>query len=80
MSKIEPESGEEGLMLPQDDLEQILTQYVDVVVPAMLRRGYHLVLVKGGPEYPHLSEQSHFTHIVNGAFALAQFLQFAVRE
>ncbi|MCX8066812.1 MAG: type I-D CRISPR-associated protein Cas10d/Csc3 [Anaerolineae bacterium] len=63
-------------MFTQAELEATLTQYVETVVPAMLRRGYHLILVKGGPEYPHLSEQSHFTHIVNGVFALARLLQF----
>ncbi|MCX7856241.1 MAG: type I-D CRISPR-associated protein Cas10d/Csc3, partial [Anaerolineae bacterium] len=63
-------------MLTPADLEEILVQFVETVTPAMLRRGYHLTLVKGGPDYPHLSEQSHFTHIVNGAFALARLLQF----
>lgn len=63
-------------MLTQAEIAEVLAEYVETVVPAMLRRGYHLILVKGGPEYPHLSEQSHFTHIVNGVFALARFLQF----
>lgn len=67
-------------MLTQADLAEILTQYVETVVPAMLRKGYHLILVKGGQEYPHLSEQSHFTHIVNGSFALARFLQFVAEQ
>ncbi|MBC7227426.1 MAG: type I-D CRISPR-associated protein Cas10d/Csc3 [Thermoflexales bacterium] len=67
-------------MLTQSDIAEILSDYVETVVPAMWRRAYHLVLVKGGPEYPHLSEQSHFTHIVNGVFALARLLEFIARE
>ncbi|MFN3928348.1 MAG: type I-D CRISPR-associated protein Cas10d/Csc3, partial [Thermoflexus sp.] len=65
-------------MLTHKDLNGILDQYVEKVIPAMLQQGYHLILVKGGPDYPHLGEQSHFTHIVNGVFALARLLKFAV--
>lgn len=57
-------------------LEDVLTNYLESIVPAMLRRGYHLVLVKGGPEYEHLPEQSHFAHIINGIFGLMQLLRF----
>ncbi len=67
-------------MLRQSDVAEILSEYVEAVVPAMLRRGYHLSLVKGGPEYPYLSEQSHFTHVVNGVFALARFLEFVLQQ
>ena len=67
-------------MLTKDELKGILNQYVQAVVPAMFSRGYHLVLVKGGPDYPHLAEQSHFTHIVNGVFALARLLKFTVEQ
>ncbi|HXF68302.1 MAG TPA: type I-D CRISPR-associated protein Cas10d/Csc3 [Thermoflexus sp.] len=67
-------------MLTRDDLNEILNQYIEIVIPAMLQRGYHLVLVKGGPDYPHLAEQSHFTHIVNGVFALARLLEFVIER
>jgi hypothetical protein len=67
-------------MLKVSDIEQVLDEYVEQFVPAMLRWQYHLTLVKGGPEYPHLSEQSHFAHIVNGVFALAELLKFLVTE
>ncbi|MGC9083934.1 MAG: type I-D CRISPR-associated protein Cas10d/Csc3 [Anaerolineae bacterium] len=60
------------------DLEPILADYVGAVVPQMLKGGYHLVLVKGGPEYPHLAEQSHFAHIVNGVFGLLRLVRFLV--
>lgn len=67
-------------MLTAQDIERILNEYVDRFVPATLRWKYHLMLVKGGPEYPHLSEQSHFAHIVNGAFGLVQLLGFLVDQ
>lgn len=63
-------------MLTADQLDRILTEYCKQVIPAMLKRSYHLVLVKGGQDYPHLPEQSHFAHIVNGAFGIARFLSF----
>ena len=59
-------------MLETSNLNRILEDYVEQVVPAMLRCGYHLRLVKGGPEYAHLPEQSHFAHIVNGAFEIGR--------
>lgn len=62
--------------MTNDSLEVVITQYLDSIVPAMLRRGYHLILVKGGPDYEHLPEQSHFAHIINGAFGLMGFLRF----
>lgn len=65
-------------MVTQEELEQILSDYVGEIVPAMRSRQYHLILVKGGPEYPHLSEQSHFTHIINGVFGLGRLLRFVV--
>jgi hypothetical protein len=67
-------------MLRLSDIEQVLDEYVEQFVPAMLRWQYHLTLVKGGPDYPHLSEQSHFAHIVNGVFALTELLKFLVTE
>ncbi len=62
----------------ETDLEQILSAYLETVIPQMLARGYHLSLVKGGPEYPHLSEQSHFAHIVNGVFGLTRLVRFLI--
>jgi len=59
-------------MLTLEVLEKVLNEYIDRYVPAMLRRGYHLLLAKGGREYPHLPEQSLFTHIINGVFGLAR--------
>jgi len=44
----------------------------------MLRLGYHLTLVKGGPNYPHLPEQSHLAHIINGVFGFAQLVKFLI--
>jgi hypothetical protein len=63
-------------MLSSSDVAQILDEYVERFVPAMLRWQYHLTLVKGGPEYPHLPEQSHFAHIVNGVFGLTELVKF----
>ncbi|MGQ9467933.1 MAG: type I-D CRISPR-associated protein Cas10d/Csc3, partial [Anaerolineae bacterium] len=65
-------------MITRKELEQILSDYVGGIVPAMRSRQYHLTLVKGGPEYPHLPEQSHFTHIINGVFGLGRLLRFVV--
>ncbi len=65
-------------MLNLQTIQQILDEYTARVVPAMLRQRYHLRLVKGGPEYAHLPEQSHFAHIVNGAFGLAQLVKFLI--
>lgn len=65
-------------MLTLSDVERILNEYVKGVVPAMLRLGYHLILVKGGPDYPHLPEQSHLAHIINGVFGLAQLVKFLI--
>lgn len=67
-------------MLTKKEIEKTLTEYSQSIIPEMLKRGYHLRLVKGGPDYPHLAEQSHFAHIVNGVFALARFLIFAVEH
>jgi len=60
------------------NVEQMLEEYTARFVPAMLRWDYHLTLVKGGPDYPHLPEQSHFAHIVNGVFGLAQLVKFLI--
>jgi len=67
-------------MLTLEALERVLSEYVDRYVPAMLRRGYHLLLAKGGKDYQHLPEQSLFTHIINGVFGLARFLRFVVEQ
>lgn len=67
-------------MLSLPDIEQALEEYTAWIVPAMLRRHYHLSLVKGGPEYPDLPEQSHFSHIINGVLGLAQLARYIVAE
>jgi len=64
--------------LTADRVKCILDEYVEQAVPAMLRSGYHLTLVKGGPNYPHLPEQSHLAHIINGVFGLAQLVKFLI--
>lgn len=58
----------------------ILQEYMERFVPAMLQWRYHLILVKGGPEYNHLSEQSHFAHITNGVFGLSELVRFLVER
>lgn len=63
-------------MLRLDQLDDILAEYLEHVVPTMVRRSYHLILVKGGPDYAHLPEQSHFAHIVNGVFGMMRLLRF----
>jgi len=63
-------------MLTLSNIEKALDEYVEHFIPAMLRWQYHLTLVKGGPDYPHLSEQSHFAHIVNGVFGLTELVKF----
>lgn len=65
-------------MLTNAELAAILDDYVEHVIPSMLRRQYHLILVKGGPDYPHLPEQSHFAHIVNGVFGLVRLVKFLI--
>lgn len=65
-------------MIATQSIETILTEYIKRFIPAMLRWQYHLTLVKGGPDYPHLPEQSHFAHIINGVFGLSQLVKFLV--
>ena len=67
-------------MFAVPEIEQALNEYVEEFVPAMLRRQYHLILVKGGPDHPHLPEQSHFAHIVNGVFGLSQLVAFLIER
>jgi hypothetical protein len=67
-------------MLGNETLEEILDQYVRDFIPAMQRWRYHLILAKGGAEYPHLSEQSMLGHVVNGVFALARLLRFVIEK
>jgi hypothetical protein len=67
-------------MLTLSEIERTLDEYVELFVPAMLRWQYHLTLAKGGPDYPHLPEQSHFSHIVNGVFALTELIKFVTGE
>lgn len=61
-------------------IEHVLEEYLAKFMPAMLRWRYHLILVKGGPEYAHLPEQSHFAHIVNGVFGLTELTRFLVEH
>jgi len=65
-------------MIAMRSVETVLSEYVERFVPAMLRRRYHLTLVKGGPDYPHLPEQSHLAHIITGVFGLAQLVKFLI--
>lgn len=67
-------------MLSVQDVESGLDIYLKKVVPAMLDQGYHLQLVKGGPDYPHQPEQSHFAHIVNGVFGLSRLIRFLIDQ
>ncbi|MBC7248953.1 MAG: type I-D CRISPR-associated protein Cas10d/Csc3 [Anaerolineae bacterium] len=67
-------------MLDLETVSRVLDEYAEKFIPAMLRQGYHLVLVKGGPDYPHLPEQSHFAHIVNGVFGLTQLVRFLIER
>lgn len=62
------------------DLHEVLDEYVAKIVPALLSQNYHLYLVKGGPDYPYLAEQSHFSHIVNGVFGLARLMEFVIER
>jgi CRISPR-associated protein Csc3 len=68
--------------LSESTIADILTEYMEKFVPAMLLWRYHLILVKGGPEpeYSHLSEQSHFAHIINGVFGLAELVSFIAKN
>lgn len=67
-------------MLSRETLEEVLDQFVRDFVPAMQQWRYHLILAKGGIEYPHLSEQSMLGHVVNGVFALARLLRFVIEK
>lgn len=67
-------------MITLQQLDEAITQYNAEIVPAMLRSNYHLILVKGGKDYSHLSEQSHFAHIINGVFGFAQLVRFLIQQ
>lgn len=67
-------------MITLSEIETTLSEYVEQFIPAMLHWQYHLILVKGGPDYPYLPEQSHFAHIVNGVFGLTELVKFLVAE
>ncbi|MBP0013791.1 MAG: type I-D CRISPR-associated protein Cas10d/Csc3 [Roseofilum sp. SBFL] len=64
----------------QLELEKTIQDYIDIVIPAMYHKNYHLLLAKGGPDYPHLAEQSMLGHILNGAFGLFEILKFIESE
>lgn len=74
--KTKVESGENMLSIEQ--LSSVVNQYMQHITPMMLRKNYHLILVKGGLDYEHLPEQSHFAHIVNGIFGLVQLMKFLI--
>jgi len=52
-------------------MKDILQEYIDRIIPQMFDVGYHLKLAKGGEAYEHLSEQSLFSHIINGVFGFS---------
>ena len=58
------------------NLQDILQDYIEQIIPQMINQNFHLTLVKGGKDYPHLSEQSHFSHIINGLFGLSRLLGY----
>lgn len=62
------------------DIAGVLDKYMAEVVPAMYQQRYHLVLAKGGPDYPYLPEQSFLGHVLNGVFGLAGLLRFVIDQ
>jgi len=62
----------------QDNLQiaKVLNEYIKLAIPAMYQKKYHLLLAKGGPDYPYLAEQSFFGHILNGIFGLIEIIKF----
>jgi hypothetical protein len=66
------------MSLSLGELESVLNSYLQVCWPAMLRQRYHLLLAKGGQDFPHLPEQPLLTHILNGVFGLIRLLRFLV--
>jgi len=67
-------------MITKEAIENALVEYIQRFVPAMYKWRYHLILAKGGPDYPHLPEQSLFGHVINGVFGLAQLVRFLVER
>jgi len=66
------------MMITKEAIESTLSEYIQRFVPAMHQWRYHLILAKGGPDYPHLPEQSHLAHIINGVFGLTQLVKFLI--
>lgn len=62
------------------ELNEILQVYTNDILPKMLDQNFHLTLVKGGRNYPHLPEQSHFAHIINGVFGLSRLLNYLQQQ
>lgn len=62
------------------DIADVLDEYMVKVVPAMYQQRYHLLLAKGGPDYPYLPEQSFLGHILNGVFGLIGLLRVVTRQ
>lgn len=61
-------------------MEAPLRDYVEQVLPRLWKRGYHLRLAKGGAGYRHLSEQTMFAHVLNGAFGFSRLWAWLDRE
>ncbi len=66
--------------MTKPDIQNILNEYIEIVIPAMYEQKYHLILAKGGIDYPYLCEQSHLKHSLNGIFGLIEILKFIQLE
>lgn len=64
--------------LEVDQIEEVIGKYLEDCYPAMMQENYHLRLAKGGPDYPHLPEQSLITHVLNGVLGLVRLVKFLV--
>jgi hypothetical protein len=67
-----------GLSL--NEIQGSLASYLETCWAAMLGQRYHLLLAKGGPDYPHLAEQPFLTHVLNGVFAVVRLVRFLVEH
>ncbi|XWK91239.1 MAG: type I-D CRISPR-associated protein Cas10d/Csc3 [Phormidium sp.] len=61
-------------------IKKILNDYINIVIPALYKQKYHLLLAKGGVDYPHLSEQSFLGHTLNGIFGLIEIIKFIINK
>ncbi len=62
------------------NIQDILQEYIEQIIPQMVQQGFHFTLVKGGEGYEHLAEQSHFAHIINGIFGVSRLLTYLEEE